>query len=561
MFKDYPQIISTIKNTPWLIVPENLEILLDIVNMRLNGQAFSDEEIRLRLEALETDEDTKDSRVEIGGGIGIIPLQGPIFGKANLMTALSGATSLEMFRSDFRGLMENDSVEKIVMDIDSPGGTSDLVMEMGQEIRKAREIKPVYAVANTMAGSAAYWLASQATKMYCTPSGKVGSIGVYSIHEDTSRQDENAGRKITLVYAGKFKTAGNPHEPLTQEARDYMQESVDATYAEFIDEVAFGRNVSSDIVKDTFGKGKMLHAKPASEVGMVDGVASLDEVLGSLFSQRSTPIPSGPTALEYAALSSIDSTRLEHVGEEHSEPGTGNPPQPREVPVERDAEQGWRRDQPPIIQELEARGTKEGSKMSEELEARLREVLSLSADASIVDAVTSLTAEVQPLRELAQTVGQKRQFAEMFPEQAKELEEARKDRMETQAKMFSERLLGTVIKDKEGKETTKGFTSIVAQCAQTLHLNMAEGSATVADVEAFVEAVANNGIVDLSEKGSSQSRELRYSPAGQDARTAFAELVKEIQEEDKLEFEAALKVAAERDPELALAYHESAAKR
>src|SRR5438067_2253542 len=143
MLNDYPQILNAITNTPWLIVPESLDTICQIVNMRLNGEAFSDEEIRIRL-ATARDENggQKDNpRIQVGGGVGVVSLYGPIFPKANLFTALSGATSLENFTSDLRELMANDSVKQIVMDINSPGGTSDMISETGALIKELTQSK------------------------------------------------------------------------------------------------------------------------------------------------------------------------------------------------------------------------------------------------------------------------------------------------------------------------------------------------------------------------------------------------------------------------------------
>jgi ClpP class serine protease len=223
--EEYPQIVRAITGTPWLIVPENLEAILDIVNMRLNGQAFSDDELRMRLDAAK-DSDRENPNVQVDGGVGVLSLYGPMFPKANLMTMLSGATSLETFQNDLQTLVDDDKVKQIVIDYNSPGGTSDMVHETGDLIRQARDVKPIYGIANTIAGSGALWLLAQSTKAYATPSGKVGSLGVYTTHEDLSAQDEKDGRKITIISAGHLKTAGDPHEPLSDEARAYLQESV-----------------------------------------------------------------------------------------------------------------------------------------------------------------------------------------------------------------------------------------------------------------------------------------------------------------------------------------------
>src|SRR5687767_1856587 len=224
--KDYSQIISGMQSTLWLIQKDSLQTIVNIVNRRLSGDPLDEQEIRLRIEAAENG-DREVTRLEVGGGVGVLPLYGPIFPKSNMMTELSGATSLQMFRNDLQTLLGDDKVESIVLDIDSPGGVSDMVEETAQDILSGRNIKPIYAVANTTCCSAAHWLAAQATKFYSTPSGKVGSIGVYTVREDVSEQDKAQGRKVTVISAGDLKSTGNPHVPLTEEERAYLQEGVD----------------------------------------------------------------------------------------------------------------------------------------------------------------------------------------------------------------------------------------------------------------------------------------------------------------------------------------------
>ena len=133
------------------------------------------------------------------------------------------------------------------MNVDSPGGLIDLVPETAALIRTVRETKPVIAVANTYAASAAYWLASQASDLVVTPSGEVGSIGVYMPHLDVSGWEEQQGVKTTLISAGKYKTERSPFEPLSDEAAAAMQDTVDKYYGMFTYGVAVGRGTSAEI--------------------------------------------------------------------------------------------------------------------------------------------------------------------------------------------------------------------------------------------------------------------------------------------------------------------------
>jgi HK97 family phage major capsid protein len=123
---------------------------------------------------------------------------------------------------------------------------------------------------------------SAASKAFSTPSGEVGSIGVYSAHQDISGAQKKLGVKTTLVSAGKFKTERSPFEPLSDEAKAAMQEKVDAYYEMFVAAVAEGRGVSVETVRDTFGQGRTVMAAKAADAGMVDAVATYEDVLAEL---------------------------------------------------------------------------------------------------------------------------------------------------------------------------------------------------------------------------------------------------------------------------------------
>jgi signal peptide peptidase SppA len=156
------------------------------------------------------------------------------------------------------------------------------VQELYDVIVSARAEKRVVACVNSLAASAAYWLACAANEMVVTPGGQVGSVGVYMMHADVSKKMEMEGVKTTFVQAGAFKTEGNPFEPLSAEARAAIQEQVDAYYGMFVKAVAGGRGVAQSAVRDGFGQGRMVMAAEAVKMGMADRVATLDATLGRL---------------------------------------------------------------------------------------------------------------------------------------------------------------------------------------------------------------------------------------------------------------------------------------
>lgn len=216
------------------------------------------------------------------GQIAVLPVYGVIMPRATVFSSMSGGTSVEQVMAAFNSAANDPNVTSILFDIDSPGGSSDLIAELGQLIFDARGSKPIAAVANTDAGSAACWIASQCDEVGVTPSGKIGSIGVYGTHEDLSEALAMKGIKPTTIQYGEYKTELSPYGPLSDEAKAYVQSVVDSMGDMFTGAVARGRGVSAATVSDKFGQGRMLMAKDAVKVGLADRVATYDEMLTRL---------------------------------------------------------------------------------------------------------------------------------------------------------------------------------------------------------------------------------------------------------------------------------------
>lgn len=210
------------------------------------------------------------------GVVAVIPVHGAIERRSSFLGELFGSASIESLRAALRAALADPEVRGIVLSVDSPGGTAAGVQELAAEIREARRVKPILAHVDTTAASAAYWLATQADEVVVTPSGQVGSVDVYAVHEDISGALDQAGVKVTIVSAGDYKVEGNEFEPLTDEARAAIQARVDAVYEQFVDDVAKGRGTTAATVKSDFGQGRMLLAKDALAAGMVDAIDTLD---------------------------------------------------------------------------------------------------------------------------------------------------------------------------------------------------------------------------------------------------------------------------------------------
>jgi capsid assembly protease len=216
------------------------------------------------------------------GSVAVIPVNGAIQQKMNIFMRIFGGTSTEMLAEQIEGLANDSTVKAIVLDVNSPGGTVSGLIELADVIMKAREKKHIVAVCNPLCASAAYWIASQCDEVVCTPSGSVGSVGVYMVHEDWSAAYEKYGIKPTIIKYGENKTQGNPYEPLSDEAKEQFQAEVNKLGKLFEKTVARGREITAKDVHSNFGQGRVFDADEAKKIGMVDRVSTLKDVISKL---------------------------------------------------------------------------------------------------------------------------------------------------------------------------------------------------------------------------------------------------------------------------------------
>ncbi len=269
----YEHVVNAVYNQPWAVLPSMYSTLLDLIAFRAAGNVLTEEEIQERIGAVAPRGQSRS------GAVAVLPLGGVMSQRMNMMSAMSGGTSTELFGKMFNDAVNDPAISGIVMDIDSPGGSVFGVQELAQTIMDARGTKPIIAFANSMAASAAFWVAAAADEIVVTPGGQVGSIGVLTAHSDLSVALEAAGEKITLISAGKKKVDANPIEPLSPEAKVDLQATVDTYYASFVGAVARGRGVTPSAVRDGFGQGGMVGAVEAVKEKMADRIGTLETAI------------------------------------------------------------------------------------------------------------------------------------------------------------------------------------------------------------------------------------------------------------------------------------------
>ena len=291
----YQHVAQAVFGQPWMVRPETLTTMAALVRLRAEGGHLDAAEIRARLDGAAAVAGPRRGARTMGS-VGVIPIYGLIMPRANLMTEMSGGTSLSDVRASFRQALEDEAIGSILFDVDSPGGAADGVEELATEIRDARGRKPIVVIADFMMASAAYYLGAQADEVVASPSSSVGWIGTVTWHTEFSRADEMAGITTTVIRNPVGKYGANEFEPLSEKARADLQQQVDDLSVQFHAAVAKGRGVSVARVRSDFGQGGGMMAARAKVVGLVDRVESFDATVRRLASGRG-PAPRGSGAV------------------------------------------------------------------------------------------------------------------------------------------------------------------------------------------------------------------------------------------------------------------------
>lgn len=177
-----------------------------------------------------------------------------------------------------RGLGDSE-VDRIVFVIDSGGGHVSGCFDLGDKIYAGRSVKPIHAVADEFAYSAAYLIASSCTDFRVARTGGAGSIGVLRVHYDVSKALEQAGVKVTFIQSGARKTDGDSQKPLAPEVMARWQERSNELYEIFVSTVARNRGLDADVIRET--EADVFSASEAVSNGLADSIGTLDDAIAA----------------------------------------------------------------------------------------------------------------------------------------------------------------------------------------------------------------------------------------------------------------------------------------
>ncbi len=281
-----PHLAARVFGTPLLIHRAKLDVILSVLGHRIGAAeaASAPEPLAAAL--------PRKPNLPTAQGIAVIGVHGTLVKRTLGLEAASGLSSYLDLGQQLDAALKDPAVAGILLDVDSPGGEASGSFELARRVREAAAIKPVWAVANDAAFSAAYAIACAGERLVVTETGGVGSIGVIALHVDQSLRDTTEGYRYTAITAGRHKNDFSPHEPLSDGARTELQNEVDRLQGLFVSHVAAMRKLPQAAVRAT--EAALYFGPNAVGAGLADAVGTLETTLAE-FSQflhsrsRSTP--------------------------------------------------------------------------------------------------------------------------------------------------------------------------------------------------------------------------------------------------------------------------------
>lgn len=279
------RVFQALVTEPWAIVPSELQKMAAILQrhhepsaLGPEGPAFLKRDYAMM--AGPGAQRLPGSQVShVIDGVAVIPVVGPIFPRANMMTEHSGATSVSSLQNDLRVALANPEVGSVLIQMDTPGGAVSGIAAFAEALAAGAKRKPTAVHVMGMGASAGYWIASAAGRIAMDRTAMVGSIGVVGARPVQVAPDANGDMWIEIVSSN---APNKRPDPTQDEGRAELVSELDAIEAIFLGDVAKGRNVSTSRVLSDFGRGGVLIGASAVQAGMADVVQAYDVTLNEM---------------------------------------------------------------------------------------------------------------------------------------------------------------------------------------------------------------------------------------------------------------------------------------
>jgi protease-4 len=198
-----------------------------------------------------------------------VPAQGSADDPEEYQAQYGDAVGSEDIVSTIRGADQDDTIKAIMMEVDSSGGYPVAGEEVANALKEST--KPTVVVIRQSGLSAAYWASTGATQIFASRNSDVGSIGVTSSYLDNVGKNQKDGNAYVQLSSGKYKDAGDPDRPLTEEERQLFLRDIKITHQNFIEAVATNRNIPVDQVR-AIADGSSVLGEQAKSLKLVDQI-------------------------------------------------------------------------------------------------------------------------------------------------------------------------------------------------------------------------------------------------------------------------------------------------
>ena len=261
---------------PWAIMPTKLDEIGGLLDRHVRG----DLDLTEMGISFEDDDDGGEpwKGYDLHGSVAVVKCHGVIGKRLGWLEMMCGGCDVDQLVSSLRAAQEDPDVRAIVIDIDSPGGTITGTPEAADAIEEISSEIPVIAFTETMMCSAAYWLGCSASELIVSRSSTVGSIGVIIAGVDDSERWKALGMKSQIFKSGELKDTGRSGNKWRDEHKQFLQDSVNKSFADFRDHVLRHRpGVPADAMTGGWYSGADIKTHH-----LADGFAS---TLGSLLAE------------------------------------------------------------------------------------------------------------------------------------------------------------------------------------------------------------------------------------------------------------------------------------
>lgn len=207
---------------------------------------------------------------EMIGSTAVIKIMGMIEYKLSWYGLLFGATSTRAVDLAFQRCVDNPDVERIVLQLDTPGGDPTGLAECAKRIFDQREAKPSVALVDPYCASAGLWFAAACGKIVALQSAWIGWMGTMVVVESYAEMLKMVGIDQRAICSPEKKAEWHPANPISEDYQAHLQSMCNELTKQFTATVAKYRGVSASHAAENFGQGRGLRAPAAKEAGLVD---------------------------------------------------------------------------------------------------------------------------------------------------------------------------------------------------------------------------------------------------------------------------------------------------